>query len=173
MRADRGVGGRLHSNTHHAKLFSYPTSQISLSSMGPAVCHGPGVISMKVDWVQAAPFHLHTQTSCAGTELGIIPGGGRTCPLQSSLLVVARCLLSPMLVYGRRFSAMGERVKTYSNLCTKREGGDSLQTNELTCLNLRTSLAKPYPDCSLFFLIHIHCVQFGEFLFNLERIYVL
>ena len=29
--------------------------------MGPAVCYGPGTISMKEDWVQGAPLHLHTQ----------------------------------------------------------------------------------------------------------------
>ena len=30
-------------------------------SVGPAVCYGPGAISMKEDWVQGAPLHLHTQ----------------------------------------------------------------------------------------------------------------
>ena len=36
--------------------------------MGPAVCLGPGAISMKEDWVQGAPLHSHTQTSYAGTR---------------------------------------------------------------------------------------------------------
>ena len=30
-------------------------------SVGPAVCYGPGAISMKEDWVKGAPLHLHTQ----------------------------------------------------------------------------------------------------------------
>jgi len=29
--------------------------------MGPAVCLGPGAITMKEDWVKGAPLHLHTQ----------------------------------------------------------------------------------------------------------------
>jgi len=38
-------------------------------SMGPAVCHGPGAISMKEDWVQGYKgTRVHTQTSYAGTR---------------------------------------------------------------------------------------------------------
>ena len=29
--------------------------------VGPALCLSPGAISMKEDWVQGAPLHLHTQ----------------------------------------------------------------------------------------------------------------
>ena len=36
--------------------------------MGPAVCLGPGAISMKEDLVQGAPLHSHTQISYEGTR---------------------------------------------------------------------------------------------------------
>jgi len=39
-------------------------------SLGPAVCYGPGAISMKENWVQGAPLHLHTQLH---TPLNPIP----------------------------------------------------------------------------------------------------
>ena len=37
-------------------------------SVGPAVCYGPGAISMKEDWVQGAPLHSHTEISDAGSR---------------------------------------------------------------------------------------------------------
>ena len=66
--ANWGVGGRLYSNPHHAGLFSNALSQISLSSMGPTTCTSPCAVSMKVECLQGAPPHLHTQTSYAGTR---------------------------------------------------------------------------------------------------------
>ena len=58
----------MYSNPHHARLFSYAPSQISLSSMGPSPCTGMGAVSMKVKCLQGAPPQLHTQTSYAGTR---------------------------------------------------------------------------------------------------------
>ena len=87
--------------------------------MGPAVCHGPGAISMKVEWVQGAPPHIHTQTSYAGTR-----DNTRWRAYMPATMVVARGLQSPMRVYGRRFSAMGERVKI---------GKFALFTSQFTC----------------------------------------
>ena len=51
-------------------------------SVGPAVCLGPGAITMKEDWVQGAPLHLHTQL-----HTHFVPhtaAAGKDCPLQSS-----------------------------------------------------------------------------------------
>ena len=81
--------------------------------MGPAVCQGPGAISMKLEWVQGAPPHLHTQTSYAGTR-----DDTRWRAYMPATIIVARGLLSPMPVNGRRISDMGERVKFYFNFPT-------------------------------------------------------
>ena len=78
--------------------------------MGPAVCLGPGVISMKEDYVQGAPLHLHTQNSYAGTRDNL-----RRRSYMPSTIVVAHGLLSPMPVYGRRFSAEDQRVKKWKH----------------------------------------------------------
>ena len=64
---------------------------------------------MKVEWVQGAPPHLHTQTSYAGTR-----DNTRWRVYVPATIVIARGLLSPMPVYGRRFSAMRKRVKSRS-----------------------------------------------------------
>ena len=69
--------------------------------MGPAICTGPGVLSMKVEYLQGAPPHLDTQTSFAGTRDNTRP----------ATIVVAHGLVRPMPVCGRRFSAVGQRVK--------------------------------------------------------------
>ena len=61
-------GGRLYSNLQHSRLFSNALSQISLSSLGPDKCTGPGAVSVKVECLQGAPPHLYTQTSYAGTR---------------------------------------------------------------------------------------------------------
>ena len=74
--------------------------------MGPAVCYGPGAISMKEDWVQGAPLHSHTQISYAGTR-----DNSLRWSYMAATIVVACGLLSPMQWCGRRFSAAGERVK--------------------------------------------------------------
>ena len=73
--------------------------------MGPATHTGLGAISMKVEWVQGAPPYLHTQTSYAG-----IRDNTRQWAYMPATIIVARGLLSPMPVYGRHFSALGERV---------------------------------------------------------------
>ena len=61
---------------------------------------------MKVEYVQGAPPHLHTQTSYAGTR-----DNARRRAYMPATMVIARGLLSPVPVCGRRFSALGERVK--------------------------------------------------------------
>ena len=66
-------------------------------SVGPAVCHGPGAISMKEEWVQRAPPHSHTQTSYAGTRDNTRP----------ATIVVARGFLSPKLVFWAAFYCCG------------------------------------------------------------------
>ena len=47
-------------------------------SVGPAIRPGPGTISMKVEWVQGAPLHLHTQLHTQ--VLGHLCGGGKGLP---------------------------------------------------------------------------------------------
>ena len=66
---------------------------------------------MKVEWVQGAPPHLHKQTSYAGTRDNTQKGA-----YMPAAIIDARGLVSPMPVYGRRFSAMGERVKSSVSL---------------------------------------------------------
>ena len=55
-------------------------------SVGPAVCYGPGAISMKEDWVQGAPLQLHTQlhTHFVPHTMAAV----KDCPLQSSFRAV-------------------------------------------------------------------------------------
>ena len=77
-------------------------------SVGPTVCYDPGAISMKVEWVQGAPLHLHAQTSYAGT---VTRDNTRWRAYMPATIIVACGLLSPMPVYERRFSAVGERAK--------------------------------------------------------------
>jgi len=60
---------------------------------------------MKVEWVQGAPPHSHTQTLYAGTR-----DITRRRAYMPTKIVVAHGLLSPMPVYGWHFSAVGERV---------------------------------------------------------------
>ena len=73
--------------------------------MGPAVCYGPGAISMKEDWVRGAPLHSHTQISYAGTR-----DNSRQWGYMPATIGVARGLLSPIQWCGQRFSAEGKRV---------------------------------------------------------------
>jgi hypothetical protein len=44
--------------------------------MGPAICIGLGAVSMKVECLQGAPMHSHTQTTYAGTRV-LIPQQAR------------------------------------------------------------------------------------------------
>ena len=60
-------------------------------------------------WVQGAPPHLHTQTSYAGTR-----DNTWQRVYMPATIIVAHGQQSPMLVYGQRFSAVGERVKEKS-----------------------------------------------------------
>ena len=99
------VGGRLHGNPHYAQLFSFAPSQISLSSMGPAICTGSGVFAMKLEYLQGAPPHLHTQTSYAGTRDNMYTAEG-----------VYACYnhhCCPMQLCGWHFSAVEERVNPF------------------------------------------------------------
>ena len=66
--------------------------------MGPAVHTGLGAISMKEDYVQGAPLHLHTHISYAGTRDNSQHGS-----YKPSTIVVARCLLSPMPWFSAAF----------------------------------------------------------------------
>ena len=56
--------------------------------VGPAICYGPGAISMKEDWVQGAPLHLHTQLYTHFVPYTTT--AGKDCPLQSSFRAVSR-----------------------------------------------------------------------------------
>ena len=76
--------------------------------MGPAVCYGPGAISMKEDWVQGAPLHLHTQLHILVHFVPHTTAAGKDCPLQSSFCAVYR-YLSPW--YGVQNTPVGQRVK--------------------------------------------------------------
>ena len=69
-------------------------------SVGSAVCHGPGAISMKEDWVQGAPSH--SQTSYAGTRAFM-----RHRARLPATVVVARGLLSPMPWFSAAFYCRG------------------------------------------------------------------
>jgi len=71
-------------------------------SVGPAVCYGPGAISMKEDWVQGAPLHSHTQISYAGTR----DNSWRRAYMPATI-VVARGLLNPMQVSLAAFYCSG------------------------------------------------------------------
>ena len=87
--------------------------------MVPSTQTGPGAISMKVEWLQGAPPHFHTETSYTGTR-----DNTRWRAYMPATIVVARGLQSPMRVYGWCFSAMGERVKI---------GKFALFTSQFTC----------------------------------------
>ena len=71
-------------------------------SVGPAVCYGPGAITMKEEWVQGANLHPHTQLHTQG--LGGLCGIGQGLP---STIVIARGLLSPMPVFLAAFYCRG------------------------------------------------------------------
>jgi len=66
--------------------------------MGPAVCLGPGAISIKVEWVQGAPPHLLTETSYAGTRDNTWQRA-----YMPATIFIARGLLSPMPVFWAAF----------------------------------------------------------------------
>ena len=70
--------------------------------MGPAVCLGPGAISMKVEWVQGAPPHLHTETLYTGTR-----DNTQWWAYMPATIVNARGLLSPMPVFWAAFFCRG------------------------------------------------------------------
>ena len=74
--------------------------------MGPTICTGPGVLSTKVESLQGAAPHLHTQTSYAGTR-----DNTRRWVYMPATIVVAHGLVRPKQWCGWRFFAMGLRVK--------------------------------------------------------------
>ena len=69
---------------------------------GPRCMYGPDAISMKVEWVQGAPLHSHTQTSYAGTR-----GNTRQRAYMPATIVIARGLLCPMPVFLVAFFCSG------------------------------------------------------------------
>ena len=71
-------------------------------SVDPAVCYGPGAISMKEDWVQGVTLHSHTQISYAGTR-----DNSRRRSYMPSTIVVACGLLSPMPWFSAAFYPRG------------------------------------------------------------------
>jgi len=75
--------------------------------MGPAVCYGPGAISMKENWVQGAPLQLHTQLHMPSEPHTTV----NNCPLQSSLRTVPayRCLQ-------KTFNSLGSRRGEFLNI---------------------------------------------------------
>jgi len=75
--------------------------------MGPAVCYGPGAISMKEDWVQGAPLHLHTQL-----HTHFVPhtaAAVKDCPLR----LCARSIVTRRRGMGYKIPPVGQRVKIY------------------------------------------------------------
>ena len=75
--------------------------------MGPATCTGRGAVPMKVECVQGAPPHLHTQTSNAGT---------RALMRRRARIALYNHLFAQSIVTRHRsvrgvFPAMGQRVK--------------------------------------------------------------
>ena len=70
--------------------------------MGPAVCYGPGAISIKEDLVQGAHLHSHTETTYAGIRAVM-----RHRAYMPSTIVVARGLLSPMPWFSVAFYPRG------------------------------------------------------------------
>jgi hypothetical protein len=53
--------------------------------VGPAVCYGPGAISMKESWVQGAPLILHTQLHTPSEPVAV-----KDCPLCARSIVTRR-----------------------------------------------------------------------------------
>ena len=74
--------------------------------MGPSVCYGLGAISMKENWVQGAPLHLHTQLHTPSEPH--TTAAVKDCPLQSSLRTVYHY---PSPWYGVQNTPVGQRVK--------------------------------------------------------------
>ena len=68
--------------------------------MGPAVCLGPGAISMKEDWVQGAPLYLHTQLHTQ--VLGRLCGGGQGLP--STIVFLLGLSLPATMVWAGKYS---------------------------------------------------------------------
>ena len=66
------------------------SSPVSLSSMGPATCTGPGTASMRMECLQGAPSLVEplTHTKLHMQVLGSLHGGRPIRPLQSLLLAV-------------------------------------------------------------------------------------
>ena len=60
-RREEGTGGRFKSSVVRFGNQTLPVNGGGGVSVGTAVCYGPGAISMKENWVQGAPLHLHTQ----------------------------------------------------------------------------------------------------------------
>jgi len=72
------------------------------SPWAPPLCHCPGAISMKEDWVQGAPPHSHTQSSYAGTR-----DNTRRRVYMPTTIVLDRGLLSPMPLFLVAFYCRG------------------------------------------------------------------
>jgi len=73
--------------------------------VGPAVCYGPGAISMKESWVQGAPLILHTQLHTPSEPHTTAAVKDR--PLQLSLRADYRY---PSPWYGVQNTPVGQRV---------------------------------------------------------------
>ena len=104
--------------------------------MVPATCIGPGVVSMKVEWLQGAPSHLHTQTSYAGTT-----DNTRRRVYMPATIIVARGLVRPMLWCGWCFSGVRERVKEGARR------GIKIGTNTPSYPNLFVIFSLHLPNC--------------------------
>ena len=76
--------------------------------MGPATCSGLGAVSMKVECLQGAPPHLHTQTSYAGTRVLIRRRAG--IALYNRLFAWS-IITRRHGVRTQRFPAVGQRVQ--------------------------------------------------------------
>jgi len=102
------VTGHVIAGTEFSLFYVSPHPQVCLCmggggvSVGPAVCYGPGAISMKEDWVQGSPLRSHTQISYAGTR----ENSWRQA-YMSATIVIACGLLSPMPVFSAVFYCHG------------------------------------------------------------------
>ena len=95
------AGGRFKSSVVRVGNQTLPVNGGGVS-VGPATHTGLGAMSLKEDYVQGAPLHLHTHISYAGTR-----DNSRRQSYKPSTIVVARGLLSPMPWFSAAFYYRG------------------------------------------------------------------
>ena len=98
-----GRGEAVQQPTSRSALFIRTLSDFTFL-LGPAICTGPGAISMKVEWVQGAPPHSHTQLHTQ--VLGRLCGSGQGLP---STIVFSLGLSLPTAVVWSGFYSCGAK----------------------------------------------------------------